>query len=439
VPHPGDDRQSMHVMPERNCTCLQARHCIDFLQMNETTAKMIPPSTPSFFPSLAASEVVPLAVAGIGVVGGFGVGLGELRLTLEGKRSPMVGKLEYQGLQGTESVPVLQTDLAALEEFVSKRALRRVDRFSRLALLGACLALKDAGLSRFESLDRPEERTGIIVATGYGAAATTFAFLDSVIHDGDVCASPTHFSNSVHNAAAAHISILLKITGPCLTASQFELSTVSALFTARQWLTEGRVDRVLFGAVDEHCPVRGYCWSRFFGPQASDQPVTPLELDRQTAIMGEGAAFFVLERSGYGSAGAYGHVVNVGMGREDHRNLDVFSDGPPGGPDSPGTLLLLGADGHKAAGARYRHVLEAAGRQPLMVAACAPAYGSLPVGQAFDLAVAGMAIRDGCPSFAEHMRHGDGCSGTPAGSVSRVACLKYGSGGEYGTIVLAGS
>ncbi|WP_161788504.1 beta-ketoacyl synthase N-terminal-like domain-containing protein [Desulfonatronum thiodismutans] len=357
----------------------------------------------------------------------------------------MVGKLEFQGLQGTESVPVLQTDLAALEEFVPKRALRRVDRFSRLALLGACLALKDAGLSRFESLDRPEARTGIIVATGYGAAATTFSFLDSVIHDGDVCASPTHFSNSVHNAAAAHISILLKITGPCLTASQFELSTASALLTARQWLAEGRVERVLFGAVDEHCPVRGYCWSRFFGPQAH-QTVLPLELDRQTAIPGEGAAFFVLERAVPGRPGKYGHVANVGMGREDHRNPDVLFDGPadgftggvPLGLDSPETLLLLGADGHKAAGARYRHVLEVAGRLSLMVAACAPAYGSLPIGQAFDLAVAGMAIRDGCPSFADHMWYGNGRSGTLR-EVSQVACLKYGSGGEYGTIVLAGS
>lgn len=406
--------------------------------MNQITSKMSLTS----FPSFVASEGAPLAVSGIGVVGGFGVGLGELRLTLEGKRSPMVGGLEFQGVQGMESVPALQADLAALEEFVSKRSLRRVDRFSRLALLGACLALKDAGLSGLGSLDgpqeRPENRTGVIVATGYGAAATTFAFLDSVIHDGDVCASPTHFSNSVHNAAAAHISILLKITGPCLTVSQFELSTVSALLTAGQWLAEGRVDRVLFGAVDEHCPVRGYCWSRFFGSQASDQPLAPLKIDRQTAIMGEGAAFFVLERSEPGSAGAYGHVVNVRISREPQCNFDGFLDRSPNGPDPSGTLLLLGADGHKATGFRYRQVLEAARRQPLAIAACAPAYGSLPVGQAFDLAVAGMAIRDGCPSFADHMRYGDGCSGTP-GSVSRVACLKYGSGGEYGAIVLAGS
>ncbi|WP_158269638.1 beta-ketoacyl synthase N-terminal-like domain-containing protein [Desulfonatronum sp. SC1] len=379
------------------------------------------------------SPSLPLAVAGIGVVGGFGVGLGDMRLTLDGERMPMLGGLEFQGNQGMESVPALRADLAALDEFVPKRSLRRVDRFSRLALLGAHLALQDAGIAVSGALDR----TGIIVATGYGAAATTFTFLDSVIHDGDVCASPTHFSNSVHNAAAAHISILLKITGPCLTASQFELSTVSALLTAGQWLTEGRVDRVLFGAVDEHCPVRGYCWSRFFGPQFS-QAVMPLDIDRQTAVPGEGAAFFVLERSKPGRSGTYGHVVNVGMGREAQRNVDIFFDGPPNGADSPWTLLLLGADGHKATGVRYRHVLEAARRRPLAIAACAPAYGSLPVGQAFDLAVAGMVIRDGCPSFADHMRYGDGCSGTP-GDVSRVACLKYGPGGEYGAIVLAGS
>ena len=101
-------------------------------------------------------------------------------------------------------------------------------------------------------LAESRERLGVIIASGYGALKTTFAFLDSYLDFGYACSSPTHFSNSVHNAAAAHVSMQLQATAPSLTVSQFEMSTASALLTAAQWLAERRVERVLLGAVDEH-------------------------------------------------------------------------------------------------------------------------------------------------------------------------------------------
>ena len=44
------------------------------------------------------------------------------------------------------SLPAYVSDATRLTEFVAKRALRRLDKFSKLAALGACLALEDAGL-----------------------------------------------------------------------------------------------------------------------------------------------------------------------------------------------------------------------------------------------------------------------------------------------------
>lgn len=356
---------------------------------------------------------IPLAVQGLGVVGGFGLGWDELRQTLAGAKPLEIPLLAHQGAHGPESLPVMRADVEALERFVSKRALRRIDRFSRLALLGACLALEDAGLSKTALA----ERTGVVVATGYGAAATTFAFLDSAIHDGDACSSPTHFSNSVHNAAAAHISILLKITGPCLTVTQFESSVASGLLTAGQWLAENRVDRILFGAVDEYCPVRGYCWSRFFGP-GDGQPMLPLDVERQTAVMGEGAAFFVLARAD-GDSGTYGTITEVRMGNGEVE-LPVAD------------LLILGADGHRGCGAPYQRVLE---RVP-SAAAYSAAYGSLPTGQAFDLAVAGLTLRNG-RTFPGPVMPCQQQGSQSLKKVSTISCLKFGPGGEYGAITVA--
>ncbi|MDO3379829.1 beta-ketoacyl synthase N-terminal-like domain-containing protein [Geoalkalibacter halelectricus] len=311
--------------------------------------------------------MIRLAIQGVGVLGGFGCGLGDLEKRLmEGV--PAFGSLIVP-VEGQElNMAAYTADSAPLERFVNKRATRRIDHFSRMALLGACLALEDAG-----ELESSMERVGVVIASGYGPTRTTFSFLDSVFDGGDACASPTNFSNSVHNAAAAHVAIQLKAGGPSLTVSQFEMSVCSALMTTQLWLAEGRVDKVLFGAVDELCSVLGYCWGRFF--PGGESMIDPFSLDRQTAIPGEGAAFFLLTRD---EQARYGHVSQI-------RQESIQA------PLSSGETYLLNLDGHAGCSTGYRQVLPGSAS----VAVYTPYYGSLPVGQAFDLAVAAMALRDG--------------------------------------------
>ena len=161
-----------------------------------------------------------MAIEGIGITGAFGVGVEALRTALQYGVVPAArkdGKSSY-------IAPVDQ-----LTDFIPKRALRRIDHFSKMTLLSACLAIKDANL---EGADR--SRMGIVIATGYGTLQTTFKFLDSYLDFGYACSSPTHFSNSVHNAAAAHVSIQMQATAPSLTVTQFEMSVPSALLSAQQ-------------------------------------------------------------------------------------------------------------------------------------------------------------------------------------------------------------
>ena len=355
-----------------------------------------------------------LAIQGIGVLGGFGCGIGDLgRRLAAGATAP--GELNVP-LAGEEvRMPAYLADPAPLERFATKRATRRIDHFSRMALLGAYLALEDAG-----ALETCREGLGVVIATGYGATRTTFSFLDSVIEDGDTCASPTHFSNSVHNAAAAHVAIQLKATGPSLTVSQFEMSVASALMTAEGWLAEGRVDRVLFGAVDEVCAVLGYCWDRFF-PLPPSRQILPFAFDRQSAVAGEGAAFFLLTRE---EKARYAHITRVGQGRSAGESLG-------------NKTCLLNADGHPCSSAPYRKALA----HPAAVAAYTPHYGSLPVGQAFDLAVAALAVRDGRLPDAPHPEGfpADWYSAAGQPVTGEVACIKCDGGGNLGAIVVGGS
>ncbi len=214
--------------------------------------------------------------------------------------------------EGTHAgTPVARTinDTSGLYDFVPKKKLRRVDHFSRMALLAAGRALKDASPGIVS-----KETTGVIVATGLGALETTFDFLDSYIENGDKAASPTHFSNSVHNAAGAHISILYGITGPNLTISQFDMSFISALVTATAWLGENMASAVLVGTSDAFCDPLGYCIGRF-----------ARQKNIQDYSFGESAAFFLLTREEKGTR--YGYFDDISMNRFHEDTAPVSGEG----------------------------------------------------------------------------------------------------------------
>jgi len=315
------------------------------------------------------------AIIGVGLVGGFGLGKQAAIEALRTGGRPN-GTVPVMSSSGQRQLPAYQVDTSPVSRFVAPAALRRMNRFAKIAVLGASLALEDAGWS----IPLKRDDIGLVIASGYGASKSTFDFLDSMIDGEGQFPSPTLFSNSVHSSAASHLSIVLELGGPCLTVSQFEMSTISALLTACQWLQQDHVKAVLFGAVDEVCPVLGYCYDRFFGTDAYG-PMEPFAWDRQTAVMGEGAAFLLLTR-GTDNSNAYGHIDRLAW----TQNQDVTVPGD--------SLLVLGADGHTCCAANYRRLSETAATQT----AYTPVYGSLPGGQAFDVAIAAIAAEQdsGC-------------------------------------------
>ncbi len=356
------------------------------------------------------------SIKGIGAVGGFGCGIDTLHAALSGVESDKK-TVQVKTAEGLKDMRVFLVDTIRLNDFVDKRILRRVDHYSKIALLGAHLALEDAGI-----LLSDRSRMGLIVASGYGPGRTTQSFLDTFINDGDNLSSPTFFSNSVQNAAVANVSIVLKITGPGLTVSQFEMSFASALFTAKNWLDQGYVDSVLLGAVDEYFDQLGYFWHRFYGRDATDDhELRPFALDLQTGIAGEGAAFFLLTKTEDRKDEKYGIIEEVSMGRCG-KDLLVPND----------SFLILGADGHKKCGEFYRpYVANGA------AVSYTPIYGTLPIGPAFDLAIAGLSLKQKTVFLNASSDQSGTYTPCPLHG-TRINCLKIDSSGEYGLIGISG-
>ena len=127
-----------------------------------------------------------MAIKGIGIVGGFGCGISVLKQTLmTAEESPMNIAAGTKGWHA--EMPVFLCETSRLAKFIGKKALRRMDHFSQMAVLGSYLAIEDAGL-----LPNDHQNLAVIVASGYGAARTTFSFLDSIFDDGDALA-PARF------------------------------------------------------------------------------------------------------------------------------------------------------------------------------------------------------------------------------------------------------
>src|SRR3972149_4657831 len=274
-----------------------------------------------------------IAVLGIGTVSALGCGIETLKSGLEGKVKPAIEEHKIATADGEASLKVYTAGVRGLDRFVARPAMRRMDRFIQMALLSSYLAIEDSGVI----LD-DRTRIGIVFGSGYGPLQTTFSFLDSLIDFGDKCASPTLFANSVHNSLASHVSILLKIQGPCLTVTCFEQTTFSVMSTAINWLREGTADYVLAGGGDEYCDVRSYATLLLGGGGCSE--INPLSFDECSYLYGEGFVVFLL---GVGTTDrGYCNLISAETGEN-----EVSGDHE---------VLFLAANGDKERGRFYRQL-----------------------------------------------------------------------------------
>jgi 3-oxoacyl-[acyl-carrier-protein] synthase II len=334
-----------------------------------------------------------IAVLGIGTVCALGCGIASLKDGLEGTNRPTVRQNSIETATGTVSLPVYEVEVQGLDRFVPRASLRRIDRFSQMALLAANLAIEDSAVP----LPGDTSRVGIIFGSAYGPAHTSFRFLDGVIDFGDKCGSPTLFTNSVHNSLASLVSMSLRILGPANTVTCFH-QTAKAIFEAAElWLENRVVDRVLVGLGDEYCPVLGYAVANF---ASAFSEIRPFGLEDCSYIPGEGFVCFLLGRDS----------------EESHVTL--------GNNDDAGNYLFLAANGEQEGAHGYRRLLESGKK----CAAYSPLFGSMPLGIGLDIAIAALSIRQGLihPAPASTFR-----APVSLGEKESIACVQCWEGGGF--------
>lgn len=197
--------------------------------------------------------------------------------------------------------------------YVPARQRRRLDRLGLLAVAAARTALDSAGLGDGE---RPAPRIGVVLGTGLGPMESIEQFARPVIQGGPGHANPALFPNTVWNAAAGQVAMLLGLTGATSTLTVTHAAGAAALAVARDLLRSGGVDVVVVPAVDSPTDTVERAYRRM-----------PLFTGADGYRLAEGGYALVLERAPdarargahvLGEFGGYGIASDAaGLGRFD--------------------------------------------------------------------------------------------------------------------------
>lgn len=233
-------------------------------------------------------------------------------------------------------VPLLSTRVEGFDPSAYVRGVerRRLDRCHLLAI-GAAQDAVDHAVGAGGLRLPPPPRRAVVCGTGFGATATYesqhAAFLDGGLHRLSPLAIPT----VMPCASAAHLALRFDAQGPCQTVSTACASGAAALADATELLRRGAADVVLAGGVD--AMVTTNALASFLRLDAMSRNVDaparasrPFDVDRDGFVLGEGAAFVVLERVLDARAADHavlGYVLGHGSSCDAHHLVAPPEDG----------------------------------------------------------------------------------------------------------------
>jgi 3-oxoacyl-[acyl-carrier-protein] synthase II len=196
--------------------------------------------------------------------------------------------------------------------------LRMLDRVSQLALAAAGQAIAEA---RLDFAYEARERCGVFVGTSMGGVESTDEAYFGLYGDRSERVLPFHVLSAMSNAPAAWIGIEHGLTGPNLTYSTACSSSAVAIGEAARRIHCGEADVMLAGGSEAPLTFGVLRAWEAMRTLATTDPIDagascrPFSRNRSGLVIGEGAAFVVLEEWRHARArGAHIHAEFSGYG-----------------------------------------------------------------------------------------------------------------------------
>jgi len=201
--------------------------------------------------------------------------------------------------------------------FLTKRESRRMARFTQMAL---CTAMEAWDHSGMQEGDFDPCRVGVILGCGIGGLEEICEQYDLMLNEGARAVSSLFIPRTIINTASGLISIKLGLHGPSFGVVTACASGTDAIGQAYYAIKEGRLDAVVVGGAESvmsSVAVQGF--HQMQALSESEDPMKasrPFDQDRDGFVMGEGAAFMILESEEHAKKrGAKGRGEIAGYGQ----------------------------------------------------------------------------------------------------------------------------
>jgi 3-oxoacyl-(acyl-carrier-protein) synthase len=237
-----------------------------------------------------------VAITGLGVIAPLGNSVDEMFINLAAGRSG-VRRLAPTLVERLKSPIGAAVDFDGNAHFPVPR-LRMLDRVSQLALVAAAQAIADAKLD-FTAERR--ERCGVSVGTAMGGAESTDEGYQTIYALQSDRVKPYSVLTAMSNAPASWIGIDYGLCGPNLTYSTACSSSAVAIGEAARKIQYGDADVMLAGGAEAPLTfgvLRAWEAMRTLAaedPHDASTSCRPFASTRTGLVLGEGAAFVVLE------------------------------------------------------------------------------------------------------------------------------------------------
>lgn len=284
---------------------------------------------------MAGCDGTRVVVTGVGVVSPIGIGNEQFWDSLSNNRSGIgvLKSMQAGNLPSPFGAEVSDFDPSTMLR--DRKFVKVMSRDMQLGVASARLAMEDSSLT---DSDVDPYRKGVVY--GAGRMTTHPSELAEAIQaslDEDNAFSMTRWGESglgrvtplwllkqLPNMAACHISIDHDARGPNNTVTCRDTSALMALAEAVRVIESNRADVMIVGACSSNIhPVDIAKFHRFEGLSSQhDDPkraCRPFDFERDGAVVGEGAATFVLESYEHARArGAeiYAEILGVGAGAD---------------------------------------------------------------------------------------------------------------------------
>jgi 3-oxoacyl-[acyl-carrier-protein] synthase II len=212
-------------------------------------------------------------------------------------------------------------------DFLSRKEIKRYDRFTQFAIAAADEAVRMAGWGEAPPVDR--DRVGCVVGTGNGGSGTLEAGLYELLE------GPRHVSSllipkSMANAAAGVVALRHGLEGPAFAVVSACSSGGDAISDAIRIIRLGEADAMVVGGAEAQIvdmPLAAFSNMDALSPSGVARP---FDKRRDGFVMGEGAGVLVLEDAELAErrgATVLGEILGHGVTNDAHHIVAPHPEG----------------------------------------------------------------------------------------------------------------